>query len=254
VIAIGAGCGRVRFDVRADATGVAACAPALVTGHDEDGDGVDDGCDVCPHIADPDQADRDGDGVGDACDPNPDQPIDRIVFFDPFTAQLPRWQFTHVTPLYTGDAVRIDATVGNDAGMEYAEAPRRSTYSVGFHVDSVVTGMHQITLGRYSVVGSPVYYCELYDGASPSFALTYSPNFVDFFQLETSPSIGLGAGTAMLSIATAFPNTTCTTSWSVTIPSLSGTVPITDSTTFTNMVMHFMVIDLDYFIEIASGP
>lgn len=48
-------------------------APPLVTceqdGHDEDGDGVPDGCDRCPGIAD-DQADADNDGVGDACDPN----------------------------------------------------------------------------------------------------------------------------------------------------------------------------------------
>jgi len=35
---------------------------------DADGDGVPDLGDLCPTLADPDQADADGDGVGDACD------------------------------------------------------------------------------------------------------------------------------------------------------------------------------------------
>jgi len=45
---------------------------------DADSDGVGDGTDNCPVVANPDQADGDGDGVGDACDnctttPNGDQ-------------------------------------------------------------------------------------------------------------------------------------------------------------------------------------
>jgi hypothetical protein len=35
---------------------------------DADEDGVQDGCDTCPAVPNPDQADTDGDGVGDACD------------------------------------------------------------------------------------------------------------------------------------------------------------------------------------------
>ena len=35
---------------------------------DADGDGVPNGSDRCPYVADPSQADADGDGVGDACD------------------------------------------------------------------------------------------------------------------------------------------------------------------------------------------
>ena len=39
---------------------------------DGDGDGVADDRDVCPYTADPSQSDADEDGAGDACDPRPD--------------------------------------------------------------------------------------------------------------------------------------------------------------------------------------
>jgi hypothetical protein len=39
-------------------------------GHDEDGDGSDDGCDPCPFAAD-DDLDEDGDGIAGVCDPDP---------------------------------------------------------------------------------------------------------------------------------------------------------------------------------------
>jgi hypothetical protein len=34
---------------------------------DRDQDGYPDGCDVCPELANPDQADANRDGFGDAC-------------------------------------------------------------------------------------------------------------------------------------------------------------------------------------------
>lgn len=41
---------------------------------DFDGDGVIDACDICPAVADPEQADGDEDGHGDACDNCPEVP------------------------------------------------------------------------------------------------------------------------------------------------------------------------------------
>ena len=102
------------------ADGGAPCAHAI--GHDEDGDGYDDACDVCPQVADPDQADvletSDGgapDGVGDACDPNPTEPGDVLLVFDGFGGDAigAGWSFTTGTWSVDDDALVQGQTVGS---------------------------------------------------------------------------------------------------------------------------------------------
>ena len=48
-------------------------------GHDEDGDGRDDGCDPCPFSKEND-GDDDGDGIANACDPDPMNSNDALYF------------------------------------------------------------------------------------------------------------------------------------------------------------------------------
>jgi hypothetical protein len=48
-------------------------------GHDEDGDGRDDGCDPCP-FADDNDIDDDGDGIAGVCDPDPLAPNTVLKF------------------------------------------------------------------------------------------------------------------------------------------------------------------------------
>src|SRR5262249_25228648 len=56
-------------DIAEHCTGSSAACPVDAVQADGDGDGVCDGQDDCPTVADPGQADSDNDGEGDECDP-----------------------------------------------------------------------------------------------------------------------------------------------------------------------------------------
>lgn len=74
-----------------------SCEPI---GHDEDQDGIDDACDACPHVADPDQlAVNDSDAVGDICDPSPDP--DQIVLFESFAGPSAQGRWRDQTNQWT---------------------------------------------------------------------------------------------------------------------------------------------------------
>ncbi|MBZ0233991.1 MAG: thrombospondin type 3 repeat-containing protein [Deltaproteobacteria bacterium] len=88
---------------------------APLSGHDEDGDGIDDALDNCPQSANAQQRDlgevnngREADGVGDICDPDPDLPGNSILLFDGMYAGLVpgRWVATGASA--SGDSLRLD--------------------------------------------------------------------------------------------------------------------------------------------------
>lgn len=62
------------------------------SGHDEDGDSIDDNCDNCPAYHNPEQMDTDGDGVGNVCEmPDDDTTISSISVFDPMLENEDLW-------------------------------------------------------------------------------------------------------------------------------------------------------------------
>lgn len=143
VVSVLAGCGRIGFDDQAVAggdagrgdAGLAACPGTSTLAPDEDGDLVGNPCDVCPHVADPGQADRDGDRVGDACDPEPAVGLQRIVFFDGFDAPVAGWA---TPPVIAGGRATL-AAIGGMADLKLMYATGDSVLTLAGEVLEVGT-------------------------------------------------------------------------------------------------------------------
>jgi hypothetical protein len=217
-------CGRVDFDASLHADASSNCPSA--TGHDEDGDGIDDACDGCPNIFDPTQPDRDGDGVDDACDPHPDTPGDAIAFFDPFTGPRSQWTFGMTQPSYDGDDLVVD-TLGS--GYLTGALPRfaaDATYSMGFAITAVGGSNEQILISLYQDYNDS-YYCELLDAPSESPAFGYTEdNDGTYDRLATGQMPALAVASDVdLTLTNAPPNAACATTWAAAPNDLTGAIP-----------------------------
>jgi hypothetical protein len=250
------GCGRFDFGDRADATRGLDATPCIPAGHDEDGDGVDDACDVCPHVADPAQTDTDGDGVGDACDPNPTTPIDHIAFFDPFTSQRSEWKFSNAPFTYTGDAVAFDA-IGGQGNASLAIATAEDAYSFGGQVVSVGTsGAQQVAIEFHPGSGSVAsYYCELYASGGPDMLqLTDTLDDMTFTHIGTPQVEPALAGAVTMTFIQAPPNMTCDIALGGSAGTIGGPIPSGIAANTLNVQLIDMQFELDYFIQIHSQP
>ncbi len=163
------GCGRLGFDPAADGAldGPEDGAPAL---HDEDGDGVVDALDTCPHLAGP-QVDSDGDGVGDACDWEPAIPRQKLAVV---ATMGPGQPFTIVAGAFEQ---RADALHFVGPGYGELEIPVSAT-AIQIDVGADITGtvgagsQHQLAIGATGAV--PLDFGELNEqiGSFSNAALT----------------------------------------------------------------------------------
>jgi hypothetical protein len=160
-----AGCGRLHFAESSDAAGdtTADTRPdmAMALGHDEDGDGIPDSLDPCPHVAG-DATDTDGDGVGDACDPNGGSPTEHWVLFA--TMQAGNTGFDDVTGFtQEADSIRIAGNVFPNLTMPIG----KYRIDLGFDIHAIVgTGQHQVALGVDDPSGTEYYFGELNDNGA----------------------------------------------------------------------------------------
>jgi hypothetical protein len=198
------GCGRVGFGTSPLITDDAATDGPVTdgppAGNDEDGDGVSDGSDTCPHLIGA-QTDGDGDGVGDLCDPNPTTPGDAIALF---ATMGPGDQ-----PFITGggdfdsvftqkpDKLRFDGPLGSDGNLygnlQFPIVLGSARVALGIELLEVIpgsaSGQNQIALAVYDQ--PPNYFVEvsqidgLFDNAAVVFYDGSNFSAADARDLET---------------------------------------------------------------------
>lgn len=151
-------CGRIDFARLA----LPPDAPDVPVGHDEDGDGIPDTIDPCPHVAG-DLTDSDGDGVGDACDPNPTTPSEHYVLFA--TMQAGDAGFTDAPgAIQEADSVRFT----QDTSATIAGAIGTARIDIGFDIHGLVgTAQHQIASGIGGGTTGVYYFTELNNNVGP---------------------------------------------------------------------------------------
>jgi hypothetical protein len=155
-------------------------------GHDDDGDGVDDALDNCPHSANAMQrniletmAGRMADTVGDICDPDPDLPGNSILFFDAMnTGVVPsRWDASGATA-NDDDTVRVEAGGYLVSKVDY---PGNILVNIDANLGNVNTASNSIVLASNYVTPAMSISCRrqvtqlsLAHGSNPS---TAAPGF-----------------------------------------------------------------------------
>lgn len=227
-------CGRVGFEggrpdgaapdgapLVGDAPPMMCAAPA---GHDEDADGVDDACDVCPQRG-TSQADADADGVGDDCDPDPGVMHTRTMF-EPFLGPNATWQY-HVRHLFLGDALGVPldplATVLRLPGV-----PSPAVFEIGGRIGARgATGDHLVSISFGPISGVGGYYCELYDGiGGTALQLTQTLDGTLFTQIAIAAIPGtLEAGTFRIQLIHTPPDLRCIGEWKGQVYDIAGASP-----------------------------
>ncbi|MBA3542018.1 MAG: hypothetical protein H0T79_20550 [Deltaproteobacteria bacterium] len=264
-------CGRFGFEARpngddggdpdagADAPDALADArpdarPCTTNVHDEDLDGVDDACDVCPHLVDPAQLDGDADGVGDACDPEPALGRQRIVVFDPFTSIDPAW--TAISEVVVDGDELLLGTIGQDLGGILSR-PLVPTHDLFIVAGSAGTpgamGQH-----LWSIVTAPVgppggIYCELYDaGSGTSLFVTTTTDNMTYLHPASAPMPQFANGDGVFSYGLDASTMRCAATWKGVDGVANAARPADIATEMFHIYAENVVVRLRYFIQIRT--
>ena len=246
------GCGRVGFDSRragGDGALPATCTPV---GHDEDGDGIDDACDDCPHVADPAQVDSDGDGVGDVCDPEPALPRQQIVEFDAFTTLGP-WQPVSGASV-ANDRLFLDGLNGS-ALASMTMTPHHELFEIHGTTGSkgpATNALFGLFVGAKT--GPGTYYCELYDDTSTVLQFTYTFDGSTYMHGGSTPAANrLAGGDGTFSYDVSPTTAHCASTWHGEPLSVTAAVPSGIPAEIVEIYSEDVDLHVDYFIDIRTN-
>ncbi len=176
-ILMACGCGRLGFDPPntfddaptfsdADQDDSSSDSP-LAIGHDEDGDGLPDFVDNCPHIANVTQANADADQAGDACDSFPTTQ-NTLRFYSLLTADLNKPDDSITGTWIKGDDVWT-ANDANNANLHILGPTDSSEIFIGYDVIDVIgtAANHELSVRAEVTAMDAFYYGHYYSsGAS----------------------------------------------------------------------------------------
>ncbi len=251
-------CGRLGFEAlegEADAgVDVRPDTPVCTTAvHDEDGDSIDDSCDVCPHVPDSDQRDGDGDRVGDACDPEPTLARQRIVIFDPFTSIDPAWKKVSEAAI-DGDEVVLGKATPNMGGvLSRALVPTHDLFLVGGSTSDAGAGQHLFSISTSPAAPPGGFYCELYDGGTDTslfFTVTYDNMVYVHRAVAPMPRLASGSGTFSYEIDPV--TARCGATWRGVAGAASASRPTDIATEVLSLYAENVEIRLRYFVQIRT--
>jgi hypothetical protein len=168
-----AACGRLGFGTEvpdaADASVDAAVCVAPAGDNDDDGDGVADTCDTCPHVPGA-QLDSDGDGVGDECDPRATA-TESLARFEPFLAPLD-WMMNSADRFVVGNSELASTTIGNVGWVGYLDDPTNTEIAMRGRIDGIGSGTHQLSMQFALQQDDGAEYCEVYSAPASTFKIT----------------------------------------------------------------------------------
>lgn len=245
-----AACGRWKFDEisRDDAQ-----MPDVVTGHDEDGDGLPDVIDPCPQIAG-DTADADGDQVGDACDPNPNTPTERITLFA--TMQAGDVPFDDTTGWIQNADSMLGTNVPGDFSVTNATSINRPLGTVRIDLRFTITGIngtsadqHQVAFGLEGTV--PFYFVELNDNGNLTLhylgitSYDATNGYQNVGQADVPGGVHTGPGLLRLDADTTTRTWAVEGGWVGQMYSASGPTPAYSGSTAMRFIFNALDIDIE---------
>ncbi len=260
LVALVPACGRVGFEPReAPGDGARDGAPPVDAAgcvtlvHDEDGDGVDDVCDVCPHLADVDQADGDGDRVGDACDPEPTIARQRIILFDPFTALDPAWTRSQGSEAAVGDQLELLAINSYRTLIRPLDLGH-DTFVVSATSATAGTGQSLFAIQITPTSAPSSFYCELYDtGSRSQLQFTSTLDGIDYTGQDRqvlATRFANGAGTFSFEVAATMGR--CGTTWRGQALESVGTIPSGIAREEVHLFAENVDIRVAYFLQLRT--